>query len=166
MAQSERLYRLVARCYEAGSEPAEWPRFAGELADALSAVGCAAIVSRRNAKDTILWAHGGAVADHQRFLGVLPGGGGLRRPARFVPVEAGAQIAVQVGIAVGQIRQQFRNRPLLCVVSACNLVSKIAVCDVSMSIGGHLMPSVYPDVLWSFSVALFETACPVTPCGL
>ena len=59
MSPSEQLYRLIALCYEATSDDSGWAQFAAELARALSATGCAAVIgATASDRETVLWSHG------------------------------------------------------------------------------------------------------------
>ena len=58
MSPSEQLYQLIVLCYEATSREAGWDRLGAELAEALSACGCATVIGGRDDEETVQWAHG------------------------------------------------------------------------------------------------------------
>lgn len=59
MSPSEHLYRLIALCYEATCGESGWARFAADLAHALSATGCAAVIGATPGDgESVLWSHG------------------------------------------------------------------------------------------------------------
>ena len=59
LSPSEQLYRLIVLCYEATNREAGWDHLGAELAEALSASGCAAVVgSGKWDEELVQWSHG------------------------------------------------------------------------------------------------------------
>ena len=71
LSPSDRLYQLIALCYEATSADGGWSHFASELTHGMSATCCAAITLGGGGSDhTVLWSHGAPPSPIGGFLPV------------------------------------------------------------------------------------------------
>ena len=63
MSPSEQLYHLIVLCYEATSRDAGWDRLGAELAEALSASGCAVFIGGKGDEEAVQWSSGRPASD-------------------------------------------------------------------------------------------------------
>ncbi len=116
MSPSEQLYRLIALCYEATSGDAGWTRFAANLARALSATGCAAVIGT-SARDgeTVLWSYGDPPNPSGRWQ---PKNNGRRiplsprGPLRTATTSQGRFLIATLCVREGASRLLIATRPL------------------------------------------------------
>ena len=99
MSPSEQLYQLIVLCYEATSREAGWDRLGAELAKALSARGCAAVIRGKDDEEAVQWAHGLPVSGSEAWYP----GRDVERSARTVRTRLSAATNSEGHFLIGML---------------------------------------------------------------